>query len=410
MKISIIVCVYNTDREKFEKCVNSICTSTLEDYELIILDDGSTIDYKEIIEKYNPVYVKTQNRGHFASRLYALTIARGDYVAYVDSDDIVTFNYHNPMVDLAVRENLDIVINDWAFKTESTCAYCKSDSTINSDIFLEGDRILNQFAINQGRQHSYFVLWNKVFKKELLLKAKSEIEKTDAIMKRMTYSEDMLMCFFAFKNAKRLKNIHTGYYLYNVHSEQTIVADTSEKIRAQIDMVTANFDIMLGGIGQNSFKDEIEKNILEWKALMSRTHYSYAKSLGNMELCEYVAQKYGKEKLSLSTVKDSRDYIASGLLGSNFTGIDAILRWIYKKGKDVSVKYDKNDKYVAESIMYLKSVKGIKISYSEKPEVVIPKRQISIKDKVLHSKAVSTIGLALFPKGSKLRRLLKNKL
>ena len=197
---------------------------------MLVVDDGSDKDYGEIIEKYHPVYVKTQNRGQLAARTYGLMLAKGDYVAFVDSDDSVTFNYHAPMVEAAADGGYDIVINDWAFKTGSTLAYCKEDSTINSQIELENDEILKQFAAHQGRQHSYFVLWNKVFKKDLLLRAKCEIEKTDVIMKKQTYSEDMLITFFAFKYAKKLKNIHTGYYLYHVHDNQSIVADTSEKI------------------------------------------------------------------------------------------------------------------------------------------------------------------------------------
>ena len=410
MKLSIIICLYNTKKEYFEKCLGSVCTSTLKNYEVIVVDDGSTVDYSEILEKYHPVYVKTQNRGHLAARMYGLVLAKGDYVAYLDSDDTVTFNYHEPMVNLALNENCDIVINDWAFKTDSVCAYCESDSTINSDLSLEGDEILRQFAKYQGRQHAYFVLWNKVFKRELLLRAKAEIEKTDVIMTRMTYSEDMLITFFAYKYAKKLKNIHTGYYFYHVHGGQTIVADTTEKIRGQIDMVTKNFGIMLANVGENMYGEEICANIKEWKKMMSRTHYSYAKAQSSRELCEYVKVKYGVDKLKLSTVKDNRDYIASGLLGDSFEGIDTILRWIYKKGGDVAVNYNKKDKYVASAIEYLRANEGINITYSKDAQIILPKRKSSLISRILHSRCVCTLGLALFPKGSKLRRLLKNKL
>ncbi len=410
MKLSVIVCLYNTEKGAFEKCLNSIYTSTLRDFEVVVIDDGSTIDYSDIIEKYNPVYVKTQNRGHMAARTYGLMIAKGDYVAYVDSDDSVTFNYHAPMVDTAIRERADIIINDWAFKTESTCAFCKSDSTLNSDISLENDEILRQYTKHQGRQHSYFVLWNKVFKRELLLSAKAEIEKTDAIMKRITYSEDMLITFFAFKNAKKLKNIHTGYYLYHIHNGQSIVADTEEKIKNQIDLVTGNFEIMIGAVGENKHAEEIKENIVQWRELMSRTHYSYAKSQGNKELAAYIEEAYKAEKLSRSTLKDSRDYIASGLLGENFEGIDTILRYIYKKGKDVSVNYDKDDKYVAYSLKTIERLLGIKAVYSKDAQIVIPKRANSLKSRIAHSRLVVSAGMMIFPKGSKIRSALKKKL
>ena len=158
MKLSLIVCAYNTPTEYLDKCLGSVYTSTLKDFEVVLVDDGSDTDYSEILEKYHPVYVKTQNRGHLAARTYGLMLAKGDYVAYIDSDDTVTFNYHAPMVDTAIASGADIVINDWAFKTGSTLAYCETDSTICSDISVEGDEILRLYAQNQGRQHSYFVL------------------------------------------------------------------------------------------------------------------------------------------------------------------------------------------------------------------------------------------------------------
>ena len=49
MKLSVIVCVYNTEEKLFEECLNSIYTSTLEDFEVVVIDDGSTKNYTEII-------------------------------------------------------------------------------------------------------------------------------------------------------------------------------------------------------------------------------------------------------------------------------------------------------------------------------------------------------------------------
>lgn len=410
MKLSVIVCVYNTEKEGFDRCLHSVYTSTLKDFEVIVIDDGSTIDYSEIIEKYHPVYVKTDNRGQLAARTYGLMIAKGEYVAYLDSDDTVTFNYYQPMVKTADKEKADIVINDWAFKMGKISTVCKRDTTISGDLSLENDEILRQFAKHQGRQHSYYVLWNKIFKKSLLLTAKAEIEKTDAIMNKMTYSEDVLISFFAFKHAKRLKNIHTGYYLYHIHGGQSIEMSDGEKIKSQARLIGLNFEIMMASIGQNKYAEEIKKNILEWRGLMSRTHYSYAKATGDEELFTYIRNVYKTDKLSRSTLKDSRDYITSGLLGENFEGIDAILRFIYKKGKDVSVKYDKGDEYVAKSLKAIEGYLGIKIIESDEAQIVIPKRKNSLSRRVLHNKLAVSVAMVIFPKGSRIREALKRKL
>ena len=143
---------------------------------------------------------------------------------------------------------------------------------------------------------------------------------------------------------------------------------------------------------------------------MSRTHYSYAKSQGDSELCEYVKKAYGNDKIGKSTLKDSRDYIASGLLGENFLAIDTILRFILKKGRDVSVNYDKDDKYVVSSIKEIEKITGAKVVYCKDAQIVIPKRKNSLKCKALHSRFVVSLGMILYPKGSKIRKVLKSKL
>ena len=410
MKTSIIVCLYNTDLEKFEKCMNSICTSTLTDYEVLVIDDGSTMDYAEIIEKHHPVYVKTQNRGLLAARLYGIALAKGEYIAFVDSDDTVTINYHATMVEEAEKSGCDIVINDWAFKTSSTVASCYGDSTVNSDFCLEGDGILRKYAEQRGKEQAYFVAWNKLFKRELLLKAKADIEKTQAIMQKQVYAEDVINTFFAFKNAKKVKNIHTGYYLYHLHNGQSVSVSNADALKGQVDAMARTLNIISSSVGGNKYADEIIKNISEWKALMCRVHFSYAKSLKEDWLCEYVGVTYDLQNPTCAKAKDSYGYIASKLLGDNLEGIDTILRWIYKKGQDVSIKYDKNDKLVANSISYIEKVKGIKITYSDNAQVVIPKRTTSFKNKLLHNRVINAVGMAIFPKGSKLRGFFKSKL
>ena len=410
MKTSIIVCLFNTKKEKFERCMNSICTSTLDDYEVLVIDDGSSEDYGEIIEKYDPVYVKTQNRGLLAARLYGIALAKGDYIAFVDSDDTVTFNYHAPMVKEAEECGCDIVINDWAFKTPSTAASCYGDSTSNSDFCLEGDEILRKYASQKGKEQAYFVMWNKLFKRELLLKAKADIEKTSAIMQKQVYAEDVINTFFAFKNAKKIKNIHTGYYLYHLHEDQSVSVSDVSALKTQVDAMTRTFNIISASVGENKYTDEITGNIDEWKNLMCRVHYSYAKSLKNGQACQYVGDMYKVEKPSPAKASDSYGYIASELLGDKFDGVDTILRWIYKKGQDVSIKYDRNDKYINDALLFIETAKGIKITYSKDAPIIIPKRSVSFKNRVLHNRFVNAVGMALFPKGSRLRDFFKKKL
>ncbi|MBR2024574.1 MAG: glycosyltransferase family 2 protein, partial [Clostridia bacterium] len=387
MKLSVIICVYNTEKQYFEECLKSVRNSTLKDYEILVIDDGSTIDYTDVIKKYEPRYVKTENRGLFASRLFAISIAKGDYVTFVDSDDTVTFNYHQPMLNAAINLNCDVVINDWAFHTERTRYFCVNDPLICEDVTITGDECLKELVGQEGRAHSYFVHWNKLTKKSVLLKAKEELESTDIIMHRHTYSEDAIINFFVFRNAKKVINIHTGYYFYRIHNDQSVNASNKDKLIAQIDDMSRSFDIMLCNIGKNMYAKEIKYSILKWRALMSRTHYSYAKAGKHKELYGYIKDKYKVETLQTSTKKDGELYAKTKLLGDNFLEIDKCLRKIYFTDANVTVMYDKSDLYVVRTMKYIERLKR-NVKETEQKTLFVPKRIISAKNRFLHNPLV----------------------
>lgn len=413
MKLSIIVCIHNTKKEYFDFCLKSIRENTLknDEYEILVIDDGSTEDYGEIIEKYDPVYVKTENRGLLSARLYGIMIAKGEYIAFCDADDSMSFNYYKPMLERAENTGADIVINDWAFDTEATKYACGDDVTVKEDLCFEGDEILRFFASGKGRQHSYFVQWNKIFKKSLLKKAKIELEKTDVVSnKKFTFSEDAISNFFVFKNAEKLVNTHTGYYFYRVHDMQTVSTRGREGLVKEIDQMALSLDVMLENIPSGHHANEIREGISEWQALMARKHYSFAKQQGHSDLYEYIKEKYKQNELSESKVKDSSAYIGTRLLGDNFLEIDRELRRVYKSKEPLNVVYSSRDEYVVKTLEYLIKNEGKKIDKSAKGLVIVPKRKIKAKHKITHAKPVYLLGLYMFKKGSKMRAYLKSKL
>lgn len=408
MKLSIIVCLYNTKREYLEKCLSSIRTSTLneKDYEILLIDDGSTEDYSDIINTYKPVYVKTENRGHFASRLYGIMIAKGEYIAFCDSDDEVSLNYYLPMLRKIENSGSDIVLNDWAFYTESGRSYCPNDIVIKNDFTYENGQILNFYFSEAGRYQSVFVLWNKVIKRETALKAKEDIEKTDAIMSRISYSEDTLMTYFIYKHSKKITNVHTGYYFYRIHPQQSIAVTDDNRLKEQICHMGKTLSLI-----KEDLKDD-SKNIEQlkrWSELMSRTHYSYAKAGKNTSLYPLIKEKYGVENLQATKPKDEPCH-SSGHLGKNFREIESVLYAVYKIPSDVCVDYDKKDKYVSKMIRLLSEEKGRKIIHMKGAKIKVPKKNISFREKIFKGALAYKVAKRLFKKGSKTRMSLKEKM
>lgn len=115
-KISVIIPVYNS-ADYLEKCLDSILNQDLKDIEVICTDDGSSDNSLDIIESYakkdERVMVLSQNhRGASYARNSSLALASGEYVHFVDSDDVLENNVYKKLYENAVGNNLDLIYFD----------------------------------------------------------------------------------------------------------------------------------------------------------------------------------------------------------------------------------------------------------------------------------------------------------
>ncbi|MDX9781581.1 MAG: glycosyltransferase family 2 protein, partial [Bacteroidales bacterium] len=115
-KVSVIIPVYNTVNY-LESSVSSIQEQTLRDIEILIIDDGSTDNSPAILKKLSEsdarIRLFTQsNQGQSAARNLGLDNAQGDYVYFMDSDDILELNTLSSCYEKCDSQNLDIVIFD----------------------------------------------------------------------------------------------------------------------------------------------------------------------------------------------------------------------------------------------------------------------------------------------------------
>ena len=196
-KLSVIVCVYNTDEKLFDDCLYSIFESSVTDLEVIVVNDGSSVDYTKIQKKYPKAkFIKTENNGTLSARLTGIKAATSPYVCFVDSDDVVSFVYFESSLKQIEAKEADIVLNDWAFFTEKTKYVCSNDTSISTDFLLKGDNVLTKFFKTEGTEHSYYVLWNKIFTKKVLEKVVKEIEALK-ISGKLIFAEDTLMTYYA---------------------------------------------------------------------------------------------------------------------------------------------------------------------------------------------------------------------
>lgn len=166
--VSVVVPVYNVEKY-IERCLDSLVRQKFGyEYEIIIVNDGTKDNSMMIADRFASKYdfiriITQQNAGLSAARNTGLANARGEYIAFVDSDDFVSPFYISEMYTLAVKNNADIV----------QCRYCnyfeKSDRSIN--VLLShrngviGGKKAFEKLISDVSVRNY--AWNKLYRRSL---------------------------------------------------------------------------------------------------------------------------------------------------------------------------------------------------------------------------------------------------
>jgi len=160
IKVSVIVPVYNAEKY-LAKCLDSLISQTLEEIEIIAVDDGSTDSSPGMLAGYAAKSSKLRhftraNGGAADARNFGLTRARGEYVGYVDSDDFVDLDMFEIMFNKARERDSDIVECDLRHTYAGG-----EDKEAMSRYYTPGELLCF------GR----YIVWNKIFRRDLLIEA-----------------------------------------------------------------------------------------------------------------------------------------------------------------------------------------------------------------------------------------------
>lgn len=111
-KVSIIVPVYNVEKY-LRKCIDSLVNQTLNDIEIICINDGSTDKSLKILKEYKNkdsriILLNQENSGQSVARNRGIEIAKGEYLGFVDPDDWIDLDYYEKLYNAAIGTNADI--------------------------------------------------------------------------------------------------------------------------------------------------------------------------------------------------------------------------------------------------------------------------------------------------------------
>lgn len=163
-EVSIIVPIYNSEMY-LSRCIDSIISQTFNNFECILIDDGSTDTSPFICDRYSEsddriVVIHQENSGLSVTRNRGMEIARAKYVCHVDSDDYIQKNMCEILVDAANRSDADVVC----------CGYTENNKVrpLCDEDFIFVNRDIIEIVHYLEMRQAFGVVWNKLYKKSIL--------------------------------------------------------------------------------------------------------------------------------------------------------------------------------------------------------------------------------------------------
>ena len=209
--ISIIITAYNAEKT-IEKCLNSILDTQYNDYEIILINDGSIDNTEKTVELFASDkirYYKKVNTGVADSRNFGIEKAKGDYITFVDSDDYVSSNYFEG-IDKYINEGVDII------KRKGIIVNKNKEEKIKGAIFnvTTGEDAFNKLCFTDIYLDT---LWSYIIKKSLFIDNNLYFEKD-------RFHEDFGLLPLLILKANKMVSLD-NYVYYYVQTDKSIMRE-----------------------------------------------------------------------------------------------------------------------------------------------------------------------------------------
>lgn len=222
--VSIIVPIYNMEKY-LNKCIDSIVRQTYDNLDIILVNDGSTDSCQEICKTYEKIdkrirVILKENSGPSASRNLGLKNARGEYIYFIDSDDYISDNAIQLMVEYALQYKCKMVISDAVYEVGGQDKEYNNLALNGQDQLLTSEKVIGIFLEHKGMLGSPWVAWGKLYDANLFHDIEYPIGRL---------SEDILPTVKLINKAETILYIYKKSYHYIIRGD-SITGVKSEKL------------------------------------------------------------------------------------------------------------------------------------------------------------------------------------
>lgn len=287
--LSIIVPVYNVEKY-LERCIETILQQDFRDFELILVDDGSPDKCGMICDEYKKKdtrirVIHKENGGLSSARNAGISISQGEYLAFVDSDDWITFDMYSYMIDLADKYNADIVSVSYCLANKFDKKKVRGiDYDGNVKIYNREEALFHYLSVGMNSRIADFSVWNKIYRKNLF--------RNITFPEGQLY-EDMATNYRIIKKISRYVRSEKVCYFY--FQGGTSIVKSGFKLSNHDDLMLVGNEIVQLSINENI---EIQKLANEKRA---RTYFS---SLSKIALYGYDESVLNQSKIEAELLKE----------------------------------------------------------------------------------------------------------
>lgn len=206
IKISIIVPFYNVKDDFFYECIDSILNQSYPNIEIILIDDGSTKKYNNIPNAVK--VIKTEHSGVSHARNIGISSSNGDYILFVDSDDILCKDACDLFANALNKRDYDIIFSRNFIKNDitKTINYCSFET--NKSIIDKSSLLKTIFIKNDTIFSSIDTPWAKLYKKDFL--SNNNIRFNECL----SNGEDGIFNYEVILNSNNMYYLNKPTYIY----------------------------------------------------------------------------------------------------------------------------------------------------------------------------------------------------
>lgn len=278
-KISVIVPVYNVEKY-IEKCLQSLSKQTMQDFEIIIVNDGTKDNSEKVIKKYieehqelDIKYLKKENGGLASARNYGVKHATGKYLSFLDADDYIDENLYRNL-EKYIDEDIDVI----KFKMQTVNEKGEILEKLDGPVF---ERCTGEEAYKRLCTIDSFIdpACIYLYRREFFLKNGFEY--------RLIYHEDFGLTSLIMVSAKSFvsTNIYGYYYL---QSDNSLTRENNyDKNILRAKDVLNHYDNMIENLEKTNITEETKKMV---KRYYTNTAILKAQTLKGEDLEKYISE------------------------------------------------------------------------------------------------------------------------